>query len=704
VIRSGEYLVGAAHLAAVVGLCAAAAVFAIRRALPRVEAAPSVVAGGLVFTAAFVAAHVLPLALGILGRGSVLAAAALAALAARLVPRGAPAPPRPAAEPTDRVSGTLAAAAALAVAVATAGYVLHHATEPSTGLDMVNIHLPDMASWIQSGTLWHVYQFVPRLAHGNYPNNGDMVLLGVTLPWRNDFAVRLAMLPWLGLAVAAIYALARELRAPAGAALLAAAGFAAIPIVAESAVEVALPDTILWAAFAGALVFVVRHVREGRRADLVLAGVGLGLAFGTKWYGVYAVAIAVLAWLAARAATGGRVRDLARELGSVTALIALGGGIWLVRNWVESGNPVFPVRVAPFGVLIFDAPHDVLREQAGYTVAGYVGSGADVWRHHLLPAYRDFLGPAALALAVGALGAAAGAIATLRRGRGRDANAIPVLALAGAAVLCAVAYALTPYSAQGGPDLPVFVGPNTRYAVPALIAAAGPAAWALGRTARWGAWAGRAAHGLVAVALLDGIRRSYAVMDDAPLAGAAAVAVVAAGFLAARRAHHRRADGDRAAGRLAGPLALGAGAAVALAASAAGGWHLQQRFNDDRYRGADATFDWVLAHAPAHRRIALAGDWSHGIAPVFPMFGPRLRNHVAYAGEWRRHRLDYAPGGDRFLALLRAGRYDLLVVGRGFDAAPGNPPAMETREERWARTARLRQLARSDTLTLYAVR
>src|SRR5688572_14332541 len=63
-LGAGDYLLGAAYLGAVVLLAAAAGVLAVRRALPGADPAPRAVAGGLVFTLAFVGAHVVPLALG----------------------------------------------------------------------------------------------------------------------------------------------------------------------------------------------------------------------------------------------------------------------------------------------------------------------------------------------------------------------------------------------------------------------------------------------------------------------------------------------------------------------------------------------------------------------------------------------------------------------------------------------------------------
>ena len=697
----GDYVTGFVYLTAVLGLVFAAAVVALRRALPGPAGASRAVALGLLATLGLVAAHVLPLAFGILGRGSVLVTAALVLAAAFALPRGGAQERSPAPSPmwpTGTLSWVLAGTAAAAVAVVTVAAALHDATRANEGLDMVNFHLPDVASWIQSGTLWDVYQFVPRLTHGNYPNNGDMVLLSVTLPWRDDFLVRLSMLPFLALTAVAVYALARELRAPAGAAVLAAAGILALPIVAESGVEVGLPDPVMWATFAAGLLFAARHARTGATADLALAGLGLGLAFGTKWYGVSNVAIVLVVWLAARALARRPAPELARQGGALAGLVAACGGIWLVRNWVETGNPAFPVKLAPLGITIFDAPPDILRREAGFTIAGYIGDGA-VWSDQLLPTYRDFLGPVALVLVIGVLAAAWVAGSRLRRRgprhpRARE-NAI-VLALAAIAALGTAAYAITPYSAQGAAGLPVYAGPNTRYVVPALLAAAPLFAWLVGRAGRREPWLAHALEAIALVAVLDGLRRSYDVADERPLVGLLVVGLAALAFAGARALLPRLEPAWR-------PVAICAVAVLLVAGLGAAGRRDQVRFDEARFRGVDATFDWIDAHAPRGHRVALAGNWAQSVGPPFPAFGPRLRNEVAYNGPWVDDMLEYYRAPGPFVDALRRGRYDLLVVGRGFLAAPGNPPRRDVREERWARAAGFPVLARSDALTLFAV-
>jgi hypothetical protein len=402
---------------------------------------------------------------------------------------------------------------------------------------------------------------------------------------------------------------------------------------------------------------------------------------------VWAFGVALVVWAGAGLLARRPGWPLARGAAILAGLAAACGGVWYARNWVESGNPAFPVKVELFGVTVLDAPRDTAREAAGFTIAGYLDDPS-VWREHLLDTYLQILGPPALMLVLGALAAAVVASRRPRDGR--------ALALAAASALLAVAYALTPYSAQGAQGFPVFAGPNTRYALPALLAAAPLAALALGRLGARRPWAGAAVQVLALVAVGDGLRRAFDVGAVRLLAGAAVVASAAA-LAAAVRAGSRRLPASARA-----PAAAGA-AVLALAGLGAAARHDEREFDRGRYRAVDATFDWVLRNAPAHRRIALAGNWSHGIAPPFPMFGPRLRNRVAFHGRWVERMLQPHRAPGPFLRDLRAGGYDLLVVGRGFDAALGAPPAGDVREERWARNAGLRPVARSDTLTLFAV-
>jgi hypothetical protein len=266
------------------------------------------------------------------------------------------------------------------------------------------------------------------------------------------------------------------------------------------------------------------------------------------------------------------------------------------------------------------------------------------------------------------------------------------------ALAIAVAYMVTPYTALGVKDKPDVASANVRYAIPALIAAVGPAAWMAGALReRW----------LVAlecvglVALFDGIRvsgvtsvRTIAIAFLVAGAGVAAVAVV-------QRVRPMAWPPSRAVRRLAG-AALALLAVYALVA----GDHGQRTYNAGRYVGFDPVLDTVQKTAGSGRRIGLAGVWTdRGIAPIYPAFGPRLGNEVTYHGTFPDNMLRRYGNRDHFIRDLRRAGYDLLIVGRGPSiekvlAGENRLVQPKVKEESWARQAGYREVVRSDRLIL----
>ena len=673
----GDFLAGSALFAAMLAAVTVATALVVGRRLPHLDALTRALAALVVGTAVLIGVHLVPLMLGILTRGTALAAAAIAVALAALVRPAADRAPEPAREPAPPSSAPAWALAALAsgfAAVAALADLGRWAGDELVGVDALTFHLPNVARWIQTGSVWQIDQFAPLLAHGNYPHNGDVVLLSTVLPWHNDFLVRLPITFFLLGTAVAVYAVARELRAPQAASVLAAAAAIALPIAGLATIPRALPDSIMWATFACAVLFLLRHARTARRSDLVLAGLALGLACGTKWYGVSSAAVVGGLWLLARLLAARRTRGGVRPVlgdGALVGALTIGGVIvWMARNLALSGNPVFPVRIAPLGVTIFDAPRDVLGEQVGFSIAHYAGD-AHVLRQ-LAGELFDGLGltPIVCALALVA------AILMARR-RGRTADGRVLMLVAGAAVL-AVVYAITPLTALGLEGDPSLASVNTRYAIPALLLALPVAAWVAGRVSQPAALALMAA---LAAAALHGSYVGYEVagIGDIVLAavGLAALAAVGAALWRLRRR---------------GGVLVIAGVAAALAGLAAG-HRVEQRINDGRYVGGDRAIDTMLRVAPSGKRIALAADWTvAGLTPIWPAFGTRIGNEVEYVGHFVDGFLTPYAAEAPFQAALRRGRYDLLVVGRGFF------PPQATREQRWALDAGWRTIALSPRL------
>ncbi|MGI8730552.1 MAG: hypothetical protein ACR2LK_11290, partial [Solirubrobacteraceae bacterium] len=218
---------------------------------------------------------------------------------------------------------------------------------------------------------------------------------------------------------------------------------------------------------------------------------------------------------------------------------------------------------------------------------------------------------------------------------------------------------------------------NTRYAVPILILLTPVAVWAIARLPRPAAIAFEVA---LAVAVIAGAYSGYEVRGTRDvLLAAIALALAGAALWALWRVRRR-------------PEALVGAAVAAAIVMLAGAHRIEQRINDARYLGVDPAIDTLLRVAPSDRRIGLASDWTvAGLTPIWPSFGTRIDNEVEYIGYFDGFLRRY-PTERRFRAALARGRYDVIVVGRGFF------PPQPTREQRWALDAGWRTIALSERL------
>ena len=671
-LAPGEFAVGAVLLAITLGCCGGFAWLVLRTKLDHLDGTPRAVAFAVLLIAAMLAVQVASLVTGLLTRGTVvLTAVALLAATIWLVGRPARRPATapgvlPGAGEAVSVAGAhwlLAGTGAALTAASCIAYVQANATVHVNSVDVLAFHLPGVIRFIQTGTMWQTTQYLVGQAQGNYPQFGDLLLLAVVLPWHSIAFIRYVDPLLLALAAVSTYGISREIGVPArprpATSVLVACALISIRPALGTALVDDLTDPAFLATFCAGVLFGLRHWRTRRRSELVLAGLAFGIALGTKWYGLAEIPALIVVWVTAGALAGRGRRRVLLDAGILVGVIALVGGIWMLRNLILTGNPVFDYPVRVLGLTVFPAPSSPIRGLLGFSLAHYLTNGS-VLRSYVWPEFRIEFGLVGALLVAGVVAAGALWVTDRRRSRPRVDPRVPLLATG--AVVLAVVYVITPYTAQGYRNVPLLIAANTRYAMPALVLAAPLLAWVVQRMRAWGLVVEMAL--LVEIAL--NLHRYVPVGGARVVAGVLVAAIIVAIIVWVSRPR-----------RL--PLAAGI-AGLLLAGALALVYHDQRVLARRPYAPQDPAVSFVLARAPAHTRIAVTGEWIRPV-PIAPLFGPRLQNEVDYLGPWVQHRLEHYTSAPAFRAALARTSYPLLAVATGYPPNP-NPP-----EARWARAA-----------------
>jgi hypothetical protein len=650
---TGHYLGAIAELALIVGAVGFGAMRLRRALLPTWSGAPArVVEAVLALTQVLVVEEALGVA-HVLKEAPLVDCCVGVGLGTALLARLLPKPWLPETPAVRRPDG-----AALAVALAIAGLLalqwaigaersLHGGMH---GFDTTWYHGPFAAEFARSGSVTAIHftgAYGPLVWF--YPQGSELLHAGGILVFGNDFLSPLINLGWLGLGLLAAWCIGRPRGAGPITLAVAALVLGSHPWLSSQPGN-AYNDVAALALLLAAVAILVNGQALGERIDprvLVVGGLAAGLAVGIKLTVVAPVA-AITVGLIVLAPAG------KRRLSAVAWLAPLAGAgsFWYLRNLFLVGNPLPSVDL---GVLPSPAlpPH-----RSDFSVAHYLTDGA-AWRHFFLPGLHQALGvvwPVVLA------GAAAGAVVAVWRGNG------PLVRVFGAAaIVAALVYVVTPYSAQGPAGMPRNFEGNFRYAAPALV---------LGTIAL-------ATHPLLAsprrrIGVAGALAILFLIADSpfdarhGPYLGAATILAVAlVGVPFAVRELTRRGFGGI-------PLAAGL-AALAVVALFAG--HRQERvYIEGRY----ASTSGVGQNAPADA----AATWARGVHGAriatdifrqYGLYGLDLSNRVTFVGSHGDHGAFASIGDCRdWRTALNAGGYDYVVpaptVRDAAGAAHPSPP------------------------------
>ncbi len=252
---------------------------------------------------------------------------------------------------------------------------------PAIHFDALEYHLQVPREWVQRGRI----AYLPHNVYGNMPLGGEaLVALAMACSpgalgwWWGALAGKLVLALFAPLAALLLASTGRRyVSAEAG--TVAALVYLSTPWVVHVSIsglnEGVLAFYLLAAACAARSWLDHRHADPAcARGYLWLAGWMAGAAAACKYTSVVLVVIPLLILVAIRSR-----RDGLRAAGSFALAAALACGPWYVKNWVQTGNPVYPLMArvftsqprTPEQVLQFQRAHQVPADAQGrrYTLS-----------------------------------------------------------------------------------------------------------------------------------------------------------------------------------------------------------------------------------------------------------------------------------------------------------------------------------------------
>lgn len=219
---------------------------------------------------------------------------------------------------------------------------------PSIDYDGNSYHLTFIGNLIQNHTFFDTPS--SSLWVTGYPKGGEFIQAWSALVLHNDMFTDLTQVPFLLLAVCALYQIATLVGASKKQARFAALLFTFLPIVLNQ-LKTTYVDVMLCSVFFAGLAMVAR--KKLGKLDLVLVGIIFSLLIAIKSTGLFfVIALVPLLLRGLYTSYGKNLTGYIRPLLLVFAP-TLFGLYWYFKDWVLYGSPLYPFGLKVAGITLF---------------------------------------------------------------------------------------------------------------------------------------------------------------------------------------------------------------------------------------------------------------------------------------------------------------------------------------------------------------
>jgi len=231
--------------------------------------------------------------------------------------------------------------------------ILINLLNPPSGWDSLNYHLTFPVEWLKHGNLNTPITIFDDPSPSYYPINGSLFYLWLILPLKSVFIADLGQLPFFIIAVISVYSIARKIGLNRSLSFYSAVLFALIPNFFKQ-LQIAYVDVMAGSLFLVCANWLFLLKDDFNLQNVLIYSLSLGLLIGTKTTALAFSILLVIPFLAVLLKNHKKA-----GFGLIFILfIVLFGGFSYFRNFIETGNPLYPLDFNLFHMNIFKGVMD----------------------------------------------------------------------------------------------------------------------------------------------------------------------------------------------------------------------------------------------------------------------------------------------------------------------------------------------------------
>ena len=224
---------------------------------------------------------------------------------------------------------------------------------PPFGWDDLNYHFTFPVEWLKHGNLDTPITVFDDPSPTYYPVNGSLYYLWLALPLKNVFLADLGQVPFFILGFLVVFNIARKLSLSRELSFYAAGLFLIIPNFFKQ-LSISYVDVMVAALFLAAVNFLFSLKEVFSFLNVFTFSISLGLLLGTKTVALPYSILLFAPFLYLYCKNLNKAKVLAFVLFAIIAL----GGFSYIRNFLNTGNPLYPLHLSLFGKVLFKGVMD----------------------------------------------------------------------------------------------------------------------------------------------------------------------------------------------------------------------------------------------------------------------------------------------------------------------------------------------------------